>query len=62
MEIRYGFHRRKDTSWFRKQMAEEVYERPMKSQLGDVSPFLRVQELWGGRLPVARFRGLKIYI
>lgn len=60
MEIWYGFHRRKEISWFRKQMAEEGYESPMKSRLGDVSPFLRVQELWGGRQPVVRLRGLKI--
>lgn len=42
LDICYGFHRRKDVSWFRKQVAEEGYERPMKSRLGDVSPFLRV--------------------
>lgn len=49
LEIWYGFHRMKDISSLRKQVAEERYERPMKSWLGDVSTFLRVQRLWGGR-------------
>lgn len=41
-------------------MAEEGCKSPMKPRLVDVSPFLRVQKLWGGRQAVARLRGLKI--